>query len=391
MSFFKQSLLGLVVVAITLALWIYYVPSAAPLLDRLGVYSALGIEPAKPEEKAGRAGGFGGGGPVQVIVAEVTEAELSDRITAIGDGRSVRSVTVRSEAAGRIEAVEFPAGSYVEENAVFLRLDDEAERIAVERARLVLADAKAELNRITQLEGTGTVPAVRFQEAELVLRTAELERQQAEFNLAQRVIRAPVSGWIGLLDIEVGSRVGAQDALALITDRSQILIDFRVPERVTGQLSIGTPIEVTSLAQPDRVMAGKISAIDNIVDRNSRTLRVQGIVENDGDRLRSGMAFSVALSFPGNRYPQVDALALQWSSAGSYVWVVRDGKAARVPVVIQQRNSDTLLVEADLVPGDLVVTEGVQSLKPGAEVRVAAPGTTFGTQIDPARGAPAKL
>lgn len=391
MSFFKQSLLGLVVVAITLALWIYYVPSAAPLLDRLGVYSALGIEPAKPEEKAGRAGGFGGGGPVQVIVAEVTEAELSDRITAIGDGRSVRSVTVRSEAAGRIEAVEFPAGSYVEENAVFLRLDDEAERIAVERARLVLADAKAELNRITQLEGTGTVPAVRFQEAELALRTAELERQQAEFNLAQRVIRAPVSGWIGLLDIEVGSRVGAQDALALITDRSQILIDFRVPERVTGQLSIGTPIEVTSLAQPDRVMAGKISAIDNIVDRNSRTLRVQGIVENDGDRLRSGMAFSVALSFPGNRYPQVDALALQWSSAGSYVWVVRDGKAARVPVVIQQRNSDTLLVEADLVPGDLVVTEGVQSLKPGAEVRVAAPGTTFGTQIDPARGAPAKL
>jgi RND family efflux transporter MFP subunit len=106
------------------------------------------------------------------------------------------------------------------------------------------------------------------------------------------------------------------------------------------------------------------------VDRASRTLRVQGRLDNADDGLRAGQAFSVALSFPGETLPSVDPLAIQWSGDGSFVWLARDGVAERVPVTIRQRTNSAVLVEGALEPGDAVITEGVQTLRPGAEVRV---------------------
>ena len=157
--------------------------------------------------------------------------------------------------------------------------------------------------------------------------------------------------------------------LVTITDRSDILIDFRVPERVVGQIAVGQPIIATPLGQPGTELQGEISVIDSVVDRASRTLLVQGRVPNDADLLRAGMAFSVNLSFPGETLLSIAPLAVQWSSDGPFVWVVRDGKVAQATVEIVQRNSDAVLVRAEgLGPDDAVVTEGVQSLRNGAEV-----------------------
>jgi RND family efflux transporter MFP subunit len=136
-------------------------------------------------------------------------------------------------------------------------------------------------------------------------------------------------------------------------------------------VEIGTPIVARPLGLATASLAGEIHAVDNVVDRLSRTLRVKGRLANEGDDLRAGMSFAVTLRFPGEKLPAVDPLAVQWSSEGSFVWAVRDGTAARVPVVIRQRDVDRVLLEADLAPGDEVVIEGVQTLRPGAEVAVA--------------------
>lgn len=385
MAFLKQLILGLAVIAVTLAIWIAYVPGAADMLDRMGLLDLLGIERAQSDD--GDTGGrrWGGGGPAQVVTAPVALGVLDDRITAIGDGRALRSVTVRAEATGRITEIDFEAGTHVDKGAVIFRLDAEAERIAVERARLKLGDARDEADRLSRLEGSGTVTTVRTREAQLALQIAELDLRQAEFDLAQREIRAPIAGWIGLTETSVGDRVNAQEALGVITDRSRILIDFRVPERVIGQLDVGMALEATPLAMPGTTLKGEVSAIDNVVDRASRTLRVQGRLDNEGDRLRAGMAFSVTLAFEGERYPAIDPLALQWSSDGAFVWAVRDGKAQRVTVVIRQRNADSVLVEADLEPGEPVVTEGVQTLRPGAEVSIANEAAAQAAEPAPAR------
>jgi RND family efflux transporter MFP subunit len=370
MNFLKQASLGLVAIALCVALWVFYVPSAAPYLERVGVYSLLGIEP--PAQAAEEGGRRFGGGATQVVVAPVTTLQANARVASIGDGRAARSVTVRSEATGMIAELAVDPGAYVEEGALLIRLEDEGERIALERARLTYDDAQGDLDRLSQLREAGAASGVQLREAELAYRSAELEVDQAQIDLSQRSIMAPISGWVGLLDVEQGDRIGTQDVIAVITDRSSIQIEFRVPERYIAELSVGMPVTVTPLARPDDEIAGEIIALDNVVERASRTLRVQARVPNADDSLRVGQAFEVTLSFSGEDLPAVDPLAIQWSSDGSFVWVARDGEAVRVPVIIRQRNADAVLVEGALEEGDMVVTEGVQSLRPGGAVEIVS-------------------
>lgn len=373
MSLFKQMLLSLVAVVVALGLWAFFVPSAQPMLDRMGIYSLLGIEPAAQVAQGGPGGGgFGPGGPASVIVDPVSAQVLSQRVSAIGDGRARHSVSVRSERTGSVRAVEVTSGQYVEQGAVMIRLEDRAEVIALERARLMLADAQDELARLTQLGGSGAVTAVRIREAELAVQNAQLAIRQAEVDLEQTVITAPFAGWLGLVEVEVGDRIAAQDAIGVLTDRTQLTIEFRVPERAIGALTPGMEVQLRSMSGAPVPAPGRLTAVDNVVDRASRTLRVQAVVDNDADRLREGMAFEVTMDFPGETYPSVDALAVQWSSAGSFVWKVVDNKVQPVPVLIRQRNPGRVLVEGDLSEGDMVVIEGVQTLRPGAEVRPVA-------------------
>ncbi|OAN70955.1 efflux transporter periplasmic adaptor subunit [Sulfitobacter sp. EhC04] len=375
-----QTILFLLVLCAGLYVWIIYVPAARPLIERSGIPDLLGIQLSQAEAAPQQATPRGGGGPAKVAIAAVGETAIADRITAIGDGRAKRSVTVRSNAVGVITELTLSAGVAVEAGTVIARLLDEEEEIALEQAQINLDEAQREETRIKQLSSTGAVTEVRLRATEVALRSAELAVRKAQFDLSQRQITAPISGRVGITDVEVGDRVNAQDVLATITDRSDILIDFRVPERVVGKIRPGQQITVTPLGLRDTVLTGEVAAIDTVVDRTSRTLLVQGRVANSNDRLRAGMAFSVAMTFPGDSYLSIPPLALQWSSEGPYVWAVRDGKSVQVAVTIAQRNSDSVLIRADaLNAGENVVTEGVQTLRNGAEVSpVNNPATTDG-------------
>ena len=239
MHLIKQFVLGLIALIAVVAVWVAYVPSAAPFLDRIGVYTLIGIDP--PEAPQDQARGFGGGA-TQVIVAEAGTGQLNARVSAIGDGRAAQTVTIRSVTTGIISDLPLTPGSYVEQGALVAQMDDAAERIAVERARLVLADTTDEFDRLRQLGQSGAVANASIRTAELALRTAELELEQAEFDLEQRRILAPISGWVGLLEAGQGDRIGAQEPIAVITDRSSLQIDFRVPERYISEMAIGMTI-----------------------------------------------------------------------------------------------------------------------------------------------------
>jgi hypothetical protein len=99
---------------------------------------------------------------------------------------------------------------------------------------------------------------------------------------------------------------------------------------------------------------------------------VQAEIENKDDAYRPGMAFRISVAIAGESHPSVDPLAIQWGSDGPYVWLVRDGKASREAIRILQRNATSVIVDLAARPGDLVVSEGVQALRPGAAVDVSA-------------------
>jgi RND family efflux transporter MFP subunit len=129
-------------------------------------------------------------------------------------------------------------------------------------------------------------------------------------------------------------------------------------------------VTVSAVALPGRTFAGEVSATDNRIDPASRTLQVEASIPNDENLMRAGMSFTVDLGFPGEEYVAVNPLAILWSSEGSYVWKYEGGTAVRVMAEIVQRNSDGVLVRADLRPGDAIITEGILQLSDGMAVNL---------------------
>lgn len=363
--------LGLTLVSVTA--WAMFLPASHPVLERMGLLGpmrAVGLP--IPQAGNGSAGGgppFRGGGEVQVIAQEVAEASSGSRLVSIGTARAQRSVTLSSEVAGTLKSVAVRSGDWVEAGSLVAELTDEAQQLAVARAALALQDAQARADRVAQLRSSGSATQVQIDEAELALNRATLDLRDAEFELRRREITAPISGWIGLIALEPGNQVTTSTELVRLDDRSALLIDFQIPERLVGLISVDDALQASPLSRPGEVITGRISAIDARVDQGNRSLRLQGEIANEDDRLRPGMAFRVTVDLPGEMLPLVDPLAIQWDRNGAFVWALdADSKAQRVRVEIVQRRDDTVLVRADLEPGRVIVVEGVQNLRPGAEV-----------------------
>jgi RND family efflux transporter MFP subunit len=361
----------LVLVAASLA-WLFFAPGAADVLARNGIVLPFGA-PAQQEataQRGPRPGGPGGpGGRVNnVVTSAVTMATINDTLTAIGEGTPVRAVTVSAATGGELAEVAVRPGQIVAAGDVIASFDAAAQQIEYDRAMLAVADARATLARTQGLASTNVVAGTALSAAQLAADTAELQLRNAQMELGRRTITSPIGGSVSLIRVTPGNYVAAQTPVTTVDDTSSILIDFWVPERYAGQLELGMGVNVTAIAMPGQVFTGDISAMDNRLDPASRTLQVQAEIPNPDGVLRSGMSFTVSLAFAGERYPAVNPLAILWSAEGSYVWKYDDGRAVRVPAEIIQRNSDGVLVRADLADGDAVITEGILQLSEGAEV-----------------------
>ena len=371
MSFWKQALLSIAILIAAAAAWLMYFPGARDTLAQWtgGAPSTVGA--TTPSPAAAGDSGIRGGPQGGVVTGEITTATINDRLTAIGTGRANSTVAVRPFTSGRLVEVIVKSGDRVKAGDVLARLDAQGEEIAVDRAGVALDDARATLERIRTLRTANTASAVQLADAQVATRNAELALREAELALERRTIEAPISGVVGILPITAGNYVTNASEVATIDDRSRILVDFWAPERFASQIEVGQPITATSIARPGETFAGTISAVDNRIDPASRTLKVEAQITNPADRLRAGMSFQVTLTFVGETYPAVNPLSVQWGTEGAFVWAVREGLARRVPVSIVQRNTESILVDAEFEPEDLVVVEGLHIVREGAPVMIA--------------------
>jgi RND family efflux transporter MFP subunit len=376
MAAWKQILFAIAILMAAAVAGYMFVPGSAATLARLGIGSV-----ENPATATGSIGGQEeqGARAVSVVTAPVSTATINDRLSAIGTGRARATVSVTPYGSGRLTELLVQSGARVETGQVIARLDSATEEIAVDRARAARDDAVARVERIRQLRTSNAATQVQLTDAELALRNADLTVHDAEVALDRRSVTSPITGIVGILPIEAGNYVTSQTSIATIDDRSSILVDFHVPERFAAMIEIGAPVRATPLANPNREYAGTVTAIDNRIDEKSRTLWVQATIANPSDSLRAGMSFQIAMQFPGESYPAVSPLAVQWGSEGAFIWAVEDGKAKRIPVRIIQRNTESVLVDAPILAGSIVVTEGVQSVREGGGVRIAGdPARTVG-------------
>jgi RND family efflux transporter MFP subunit len=231
-------------------------------------------------------------------------------------------------------------------------------------------EATLDVNRLEQLYRSRSTTEVELDRAKATLSDAKLALRDAELKLERRSITAPISGIVGFVSVDRGNFVTTQNELMTIDDRSTIVVEFWIPERFANQVQLGQTLTATALSAPAEKHEGTIIGIGSRIETDSRTLPIKASIENSADTLRPGMSFELTLGFSGDTYPALDPLAIQWDSAGSFVWKIIDEKAQRQPVRIIQRNPESVLVDAPLADGDTVVSEGVLSLRNGAPVRM---------------------
>ncbi|WP_271898890.1 efflux RND transporter periplasmic adaptor subunit [Candidatus Phyllobacterium onerii] len=371
----KQLIFAVLILVLAGTGWLYFYSGSKAGIDRNSTAAT---------ETTTRGQRRGGQALPLVVVRAAAEAKINDKLSAIGTGKAKSSVAVTPFTAGRLTEILVTSGTKVKGGDVIARLDSEAESIIVDKARVALRDAQTKLKRAESLRSSNTVSAVQLSEAALVVDNAALNVREAELALDRRAIKAPIGGIVGILPINAGNYVTISTTVAMIDDRSDLLVDFWVPERFAPAISIDLPVTATSIARPGETFKGAISAIDNRVDPTSRTLHVQAKITNPNDALREGMAFQMAVGFPGDTYPTVDPLAVQWGTEGAYVWRIDDNKATRVPVRVVQRNTAYVLVDADIKPGDQIVAEGVQSVRQDGLVQIQGqPAPETNTSAEP--------
>jgi RND family efflux transporter MFP subunit len=310
---------------------------------------------------------------VSIIAAPVTLARHNIEVVAIGTGRAEKSVSLFPKAAGEVVSVNFKAGDRVNAGAALVELDSRQQELAVRLTLARLEEANRAMERTERLLGRGVTAEASADTTRTAAQTAAIEHDQALENLAERTVRAPFDGVIGIPQVEVGDRISESSVISTLDARTEILVEFEVPEAYIARLYADQPLTATNPGFQDREFQGRISAIDSRVDAVARTIRVRAAIDNTEDLLRAGMSFAVKLVLEGSSYPSVPELAMQWSREGRFVWRVDGTTVERVMVQSVARIQSRLLVDGALREGDLVVVEGVQRLTPGQAVRLSDP------------------
>lgn len=308
--------------------------------------------------------------PAPVVVEAVRYQGGAAVAEAVGTAESSEAVILHPESAGRVMEILFEAGQRVKQGQALLRLDSEAEKLAVELAKVRLQDARQQLARYQRAAPSGAVSATEVERAQTALSAARIELAQAELALNERTLSAPFNGVIGIPDVDIGERVTESSAIATLDDRSVILVDFQVPEAYAYGVGAGGAVEATAWALPGETFTGTVDSYASRIDPLTRTLRVRARLPNEADRLRAGMSFVVRLPLAGERHPSVPSVALQWDREGAYLWRVADGVAERVEAGVVKREGRWVLLDAPLAEGDVVVVEGVQRLRQGRRVEI---------------------
>ncbi|MDP4537053.1 efflux RND transporter periplasmic adaptor subunit [Alkalimonas collagenimarina] len=309
----------------------------------------------------------------QVLVAPVNFDARTQRVEAVGNTEAMNSVVIYPAVADLVTSVQFKAGQRVEQGQVLLELDSRRQQSALRRAEIELADHERTVERLRTSRENDAIAQRDLDDAITLRDLAAVQLQDAKTNLEDRFVRAPFTGVVGITDIESGDRISQTTVVTTIDAREQLYVDFQAPETALSLLQNNNFIHASPWQNSNEVLELRIADIDSRVDASTRTIRVRALLDNSDDQYRPGMSFRVRLQVQGEFYAVIPEAALMWGAEGAFVWRVTDGNAERVDVEIQQRRRGELLVEANLASDDLIVVEGVQTIRPQQAVAIRNP------------------
>ena len=315
---------------------------------------------------------------VTTIVAQ--REEWPATISSIGTVAAVQGVTVSADLPGIVDRIAFDSGKPVKEGDVLVQLDTRQEQ-----AQLAAAEAQLELSRLTfqRMQGLVEQDAVsraEYDTAAAAFKQAEARIREIHATIARKTIRAPFGGVLGIRAVNLGQYLTGGDAVVPLQSLDPIYVNFGVPQQDASRMRLGRAVRITASDLGSVEFAGRISALDSVVDEATRNVRVQATLANPGGRLRPGMFVQAQVVLGANQ--PVIALpgsAISYAPYGDSVFVVTDlkdegGKSyqgVRQQVVkLGGARGDQIAVLSGVQPGEVVVTSGVFKLRNGAAVQI---------------------
>ena len=350
------------------ACWWQHRPAPAVAPDNAGTPPLAQSRPG-----AGVAGGGAPGGPVSVEVGKVEAMTLADDAQAVGSLQSRQGVVLRPEVSGRVAALGFGDGQRVKRGQLLVQLDDTLQQAQLKQSEAQASIARTNLQRNRELVAENFVSQSAVDQSAAALEVAEAQVALSKAQLARMRIVAPFDGIAGIRSVNLGDYVKDGADLVNIEDLSQVLVDFRLPERFIARVKTGQAVEVTLDAVPGQRFNARIDALDAVIDADGRSLLVRARLDNPGGVLKSGLFARTRIVFAQRENALVvpeEALVPQGGK--QYLYKVVDGPDGKVSKRIEARIGLRLPGKAEvlegLAPGDLVVTAGQARLARGDSV-----------------------
>ena len=398
-------LFGLLVLLIVLGLCWWLWPSAPK--------KAATDQPAGHTSRSGMMRpGFGGSTqPVPVRVSEVVQGNFPVYFKALGTVTALNTINVRSRVAGELVKIYFKEGQMVKAGELLAEIDPRSYQNALLQAegtllqnQAQLKNAQVDVQRYRGLYAEDSIAKQTLDTAEALVsqyqgtvKTNQAAVNDAKLNLDFTKIRAPISGRVGLRQLDVGNLVAANDttALVVITQTEPIVVAFTLPETnlalVLERYRSGAkmPVQAWNRGDTKELAVGVLSSIDNQIDITTGTLKFKALFENRDQVLFPNQFVNVRLLADTlQNVVLAPTAAIQFGTNGSFVYAMDgDNKVKIRTIKVGATDGDVTVIEDGLAPGDRVVLEGTDRLRDGGAVEVVndsveVPTTAAGQLLD---------
>jgi len=317
--------------------------------------------------------------PPETVTAAVVKSENWDEaLTAIGSLTAVQGVTVAAEMPGKVVGIYFEAGKTVKKGDLLLRQDTTSEEAQLPGLLAQERLAASELDRAAKMLKGKIISQADYDKASANHEQAVSQLNVTRAVIAKKTIRAPFSGRLGIRQVNLGQMLHEGDPVVTLQSLNPIYVNFSLPQQQLKQLRTGLAVTVTCDVLPALSVEGRVTAINPLVDAETRNVQVQATVANKEEKLRPGMFVNVAVGVPvKNAVLTLPATSVLYAPYGDSVFVIEEGRDKKGGKTLRQqfvrlgeKRGDFVSVVSGLKGGETVVTTGVFKLRNGQAVQV---------------------
>ena len=350
----------------------------------------------RPAQQA-RGGRFAVSGAMPVVVAAAEKGDINIMLNGLGTVTPLATVTIRTQIAGQLMRLAFKEGQMVQEGDLLAEVDPRPYEQALANAQgtltkdqALLANARLDLQRYQTLVKQDSIPTqTRDTQESLVhqlegtVKSDQAQVDTAKLNLSYCYILAPISGRVGLRQVDEGNYVQTSDAngIVVLTQLQPITVVFTLPEdsipAVMKQLAAGNTLEAVAYDRSNtiKLATGTLAAVDNQIDTTTGTLKLKAQFDNKDNALIPNQFVNIRLRVQTlHDTTVIPTAAVQRGAPGTFVYLIKPDDTVTVQKIkLGPTEGEHVSVSSGLSLGDRVVVDGADKLRDGAKISLREP------------------